>query len=444
MESTTKSTTRVSIFTPTHDPSYLLELYATIKDQPFYEWVIVANGKELKKKIYKSGQFEKNEILTGRALGLPETDDRIRIIWFDGPAFVGALKNFACSNCTGDVLLEVDHDDLLTDDAIIEVQAAFDSDPEVGFVYSNSANFRRNFEKTERYQAGNGWRYRPFMYKGHELDEVVTFEETPTMMSRIWFCPNHLRAWRKTVYDEIGGHNKGMRVLDDQELISRTYIATKTLLIDKCLYLYRIIDRDPNGIAKNTWLIHNQEIQENVMPIHSRFIQDIATVWCQRNGLKALDLGGRFHKKPGIISVDLKDAEVNCDLTESWPFEDNSVGLVVADDLIEHLPDTIHFMKELHRVLCDGGVALIMVPSTDGRGAFQDPTHVKFFNENSFWYYTRSDQARFIDTPVRFQEIYLRTFFPNDWAKNNNIPYVQCHMAAIKSDTMRRSGRITI
>ena len=29
-----------------------------------------------------------------------------------------------------------------------------------------------------------------------------------------------------------------------------------------------------------------------------------------------------------------------------------------------------------------------LTPSTDGRGAFQDPTHVSFYNENSFWYFT--------------------------------------------------------
>jgi len=32
-------------------------------------------------------------------------------------------------------------------------------------------------------------------------------------------------------------------------------------------------------------------------------------------------------------------------------------------------------MKEIYRVLCDGGWAMIEVPSTDGRGAWQDPTH---------------------------------------------------------------------
>jgi predicted SAM-dependent methyltransferase len=421
---------KVSIFTPTHNPVHLLDIWTDLKDQPFYEWIIVANGEELKKQRdelgehWISGLFPMSE------------DERVKVLWFDGPAYVGALKKFACDNCIGDVYLELDHDDILLEGAVEKVIAAFENNLEVGFVYSNCANFRGDFEKAERYGEGNGWRYRPFIYKGKELEETLSFKDTPASVSRIWFCPNHLRAWRADVYKEVGGHNPNMRVLDDQELISRTYIHSPFYHIDECLYLYRIGE-------KNTWLEHNKEIQDNVLPIHSRFIQDIAVSWSKRNSLKAIDLGGRFHNKEGIISVDLKDAEVNCDLNETWPFEDNSIGCIIANDIVEHLKNPIHFMKEAHRVLVDNGMLLISVPSTDGRGAFQDPTHISFWNENSFWYYTRATQARYIDTPVRFQEVYLTTYFPNQWYKDNNICYTLAHLCALKSN-FRRPGLILI
>jgi hypothetical protein len=44
-------------------------------------------------------------------------------------------------------------------------------------------------------------------------------------------------------------------------------------------------------------------------------------------------------------------------------------------------------MNELWRVLGPGGTAEIAVPTTDGPGAFQDPTHVSFWNRRSFLYY---------------------------------------------------------
>ena len=72
-------------------------------------------------------------------------------------------------------------------------------------------------------------------------------------------------------------------------------------------------------------------------------------------------------------------------------------------------------MKEAHRLLAHGGLFLISVPSIDGRGAFQDPTHISFWNQNSFLYYTRAEVAKYIDTPVRFQAVRLFTYFPSEW-----------------------------
>ncbi|MFM6367255.1 MAG: class I SAM-dependent methyltransferase, partial [Dolichospermum sp.] len=44
-------------------------------------------------------------------------------------------------------------------------------------------------------------------------------------------------------------------------------------------------------------------------------------------------------------------------------------------------------------ILKPGGIVDISVPSTDGRGAFQDPTHVSFWNINSFLYYCNESPA---------------------------------------------------
>jgi hypothetical protein len=41
-----------------------------------------------------------------------------------------------------------------------------------------------------------------------------------------------------------------------------------------------------------------------------------------------------------------------------------------------------------------GGTAEIVVPTTDGPGAFQDPTHVSFWNRRSFLYYEAGNPYR--------------------------------------------------
>lgn len=367
----------VSIFTPTHNPKFLREAYDSIKKQPFYEWVIVAQNCEVP-------DFKDERV---KVFSLPKLGDH----------YVGALKKYACSKCTGDILLELDHDDLLVEGAITEVEKAFE-DPEIGFVYSNFSNFKDGFIKTTRYGEEFGWKYRPFSYKGHYLDEYVSLDATPSAMALVWYAPNHLRAWRTSVYKDLGGHLENTRVLDDQELLIRTYQKTKMFHIDKCLYLYRIT-------GDNTWIKFNDEIQTGTSRLSDDHLEALALV---EEGLK-LDLGGRFNTASGYQSVDLKDADIIADLNGTWPFDDNSVAVVRAFDVFEHLKDPLHTMKELYRVLKPGGFAFIQVPSTDGRGAFQDPTHVSYWNENSILYYTDSNWAKYIDTPVRFQAFTLGT-----------------------------------
>ena len=101
-------------------------------------------------------------------------------------------------------------------------------------------------------------------------------------------------------------------------------------------------------------------------------------------------------------------------------------------------------MNEIWRVLVDGGWLLSRTPSTDGRGAFQDPTHCSYWNENSFFYYTSRDHARYVpEIRCRFQGVRIATDYPNDWCREHDVPYVYADLAAVKT-WRRRPGRIVI
>ena len=103
-----------------------------------------------------------------------------------------------------------------------------------------------------------------------------------------------------------------------------------------------------------------------------------------------LNLGSGDRVLPGFINADIAPGPciTVVDLRQPWPWPDASAALVIAWDIIEHLPDKVHTMNELWRVLVPGGTAEIIVPTTDGPGAFQDPTHTSFWNRRSFLYYT--------------------------------------------------------
>jgi acetyltransferase-like isoleucine patch superfamily enzyme/SAM-dependent methyltransferase len=104
-----------------------------------------------------------------------------------------------------------------------------------------------------------------------------------------------------------------------------------------------------------------------------------------------IDLGCGSRKAPGFIGVDIFPApgvDIVADLATAFPFEDSSVDVVRAHDFIEHLTDRLRTMNEIWRICKDGALVDLFVPSSDGRGAFQDPTHVSFWNINSFPYFT--------------------------------------------------------
>lgn len=367
----------VSVFTPSHDSAFLPQVYESLQRQtdPDWKWTIVHNNG-----------------------GAPFDCDDKRVtqhLLYKAPEYVGALKSYACRVAEGDVLLELDHDDLLLPSAVAKVKEAFE-DSRVGFAYSNTVYANDKWEQTHKFDEKYGWHFRDFNYEGHALNEHISFPPDPAAVSRIWYAPNHLRAFRHEVYDRVGGYAEDMRVLDDQDLMARIYQESEFYHIDEPLYIYRV-----HGL--NSWIKYNQEIQNNVPRLYDKYIEGLVVVWAKRNGLRLLDLGAAFAPREGFETVDLAGAQVNCDLEQRWPFADSSVGVIRALDIFEHLKDPIHTMQECYRVLVPGGWIFAQVPSTDGRGAFQDPTHKSFWNENSWLYYTHANWAKYINTPVRFQ-----------------------------------------
>jgi SAM-dependent methyltransferase len=75
------------------------------------------------------------------------------------------------------------------------------------------------------------------------------------------------------------------------------------------------------------------------------------------------------------VSADLEPgrADVAADLT-ALPFGDESFDLIVCSHVLEHVPDDRAAMRELHRVLRPGGVALVQTPvNYEQTGTYEDP-----------------------------------------------------------------------
>ena len=149
--------------------------------------------------------------------------------------------------------------------------------------------------------------------------------------------------------------------------------------------------------------------------------------------MTSLNLGSGLNSQPDYINIDIRfemHPDIACDISQGLPFTDNSVDRVRAYDFLEHIPigKTIFVIEEIWRVLKPLGILEHLTPSSDGRGAFQDPFHVSFWNENSWWYY--------MDTPER--KLYgIKALFAGEnktyWTnKEKNLVYVYGELMAIK------------
>jgi SAM-dependent methyltransferase len=68
--------------------------------------------------------------------------------------------------------------------------------------------------------------------------------------------------------------------------------------------------------------------------------------------------------------------------------EENGVDVVYADNVLEHIQDLPMFMTNVLSLLREGGLLVAEVPHERSHGAWQDPTHIRAFNEKSWLYYT--------------------------------------------------------
>jgi len=120
-----------------------------------------------------------------------------------------------------------------------------------------------------------------------------------------------------------------------------------------------------------------------------------------------INLGCGYRKIEGLVNIDNR-SEVNpdlvCDVLTGLPFDDDSVDYVLANDFLEHIPNgqTVQVIEEIFRVLKPGATFESMTPSTDGRGAFMDPTHVSFWNCNSWLYFTQDDYRELYGITAKF------------------------------------------
>lgn len=107
-----------------------------------------------------------------------------------------------------------------------------------------------------------------------------------------------------------------------------------------------------------------------------------------------LDLACGQSVHPGYVGVDIwPGADIQHDLSVfPWPWDDSTIEQAICLHYVEHVVDLIGFMNELWRIMRPGGEVLIQHPYAHSNRAWQDPTHVRALNEDSWRYYNAEER----------------------------------------------------
>lgn len=263
----------VSLITPSYNiATRIFKTYESLSRQTYknWEWIILDDSTD-NNKTYNVLQ------------SMSAADHRIKVFKNSRHnGIIGNTKRNAFSLGNGEYLAELDHDDELTDRCLEWVVKTFKKYPEAGMCYTDCSEL---IESTgdcvcygETYAFGYG-SYRKEQYKGREWLVSNYPKLNAKTVRHIVGVPNHIRVWRKNVYHSLGGHNHKLHVVDDYELILRTFLYSKIAYIPKFGYIQHMLDDRPN-----TTDIRRKEIQRLV-----RYVRDYYDRMIHE---KIIELGG--------------------------------------------------------------------------------------------------------------------------------------------------------
>lgn len=419
----------ISVYTPTHAAGFLSQAWESLRQQqgePNYEWIIVPNG--------DCGSLPAELLADRHVRVFPATHLTGRI---------GALKQFALQHAQGDLFVELDHDDVLAPTALQKLAKAADvSKPQ--FLFSDFAAFEGEF-KPYKYDVSYGWETYPVHLSGRELLAFRAFEACPVSLGHLQFSPNHVRAWTRPAYASAGGYSDKFDIADDYDLMLRTWLAgVEFLHIPECLYLYRVDDHSTSGkFGQNAKI---QELQHELSLKHSDAVLE---EWCRRKKLSACELSistntaGKLPVLSPLTNVERKDGRLH--FTELSDLPDNSHGQIDINHLLPYLPSQliVPFFDECYRVLAPGGWLRCRVPSTEGKAAFTNPLYRSYWNETTFWTFTKKQFAELAgNRNSRFYTARSWTALPKWEHTDETYPLACVDLVALKGQ--KQPGRLGI
>lgn len=356
--------------------------------------------------IYESGVVDTELILIDNGSIPPYQADHINATLIRNEANLGfpVAVNQGIKAASGDVIVLLNNDVICTQGWQERLLAHLDSYSIVGPLTNYAAGLQQvtipvyQDEQELNLQAGR-WAEE---HKG-QSQEVNWI---------IGFC----MAFKKSLWEEIGPFDESLWPCSGEEVdfCMKAKAAGYKIGIVKDVYVHHAGSQTLNAMEMAGQVKYQELCYKNDRHLEARwgkgvFVQSIEKTACEDilGSTIKLNLGCGLRRLSGYINIDNRP-EVNpdlvCDVLQGLPYQNSSVDEIRAHDFLEHIPlgKTIQVIEEIYRVLKPGGMLDAFTPSTCGRGAFQDPTHLSFWNKNSFLYFSDPECRALYNTKANF------------------------------------------
>jgi len=210
---------KISIIVPVYNPPiiFLKEAINSVLGQSYTNWELcLADDNSPNKEVRKTLQ------------SFVDKDSRIKVVFRTENGHISANSNSALTVATGEYILMMDHDDLLTPNCLFEVVKHINGYPDDDFIYSDEDKINDEGELSNPH------------FKADWAPD--------SLLSRNYI--GHVSVLKKSLMDKIGGFRVGFEGSQDYDLFLRaTEQADHIGHIPKVLYHWRI---HAASVAQNT------------------------------------------------------------------------------------------------------------------------------------------------------------------------------------------------
>lgn len=218
---------KISIVVPTYNTKreFLIEMIESLRKQTYSNWELcIADGAStLEETISVLKDYESKY-------------ENIKVAFLSENYMISGNTNEALKLVTGDYVGLLDHDDLLTENALYEVVKVLNKDNEIDFLYSDED---KTDEKTIKYFDPN--------FKPDWSPDLLT--------SYNYIC--HFTVFSKELLDQVGNFNSEYDGSQDYDLFLRlTEKAKKITHIPMILYHWRVhMESTASGISAKSYCV---------------------------------------------------------------------------------------------------------------------------------------------------------------------------------------------